>query len=535
MKPLIISKSCDLKQYLVKKISDALRVKYDNIFLEINYSDSDIQKDVKESMKTQYNTMSPKDILQPIENDVINKLKEKYPNIDFKVKKARVVKKKQYLLDKYQESDNEEEKKQNKLLEEMNELKEKKKKELSERKLYNHNSFRIKLKKQSFGKGKKFDFSYREPIDFEKIENNLLNTKPIIQKIKPQIENYINNTIEGRHDLLDILKAKMEHSQSNLNNDEKNLYENELRLEKEKKEEQMNEIQGILKMQMLEKEQMKRLKKIEDKKFLMNQRIEDKKYKEEQLKKQIEKIEKQNQLRQESIEATIQKQSNETALKLENLKFEKMLEKQMKNEDNKQKELEREKKKKYLDEIIKLKNEKEIQKKKERQKEIEEEKRLLREFELNNRKNDDEKELLNQIYYEMQIEQEKQNALIKQMNALKEIKENERFRKELYEQDLKRKIEYEEADKNRKKKINELKKSMEDYLKWKGMEKKIKREEDNKYNNELAQSYNIYLKTEEDKKKKRLEEYEEYRRNLEEQIKDNKRREFERIKFPNMY
>ena len=36
----------------------------------------------------------------------------------------------------------------------------------------------------------------------------------------------------------------------------------------------------------------------------MNQRIENKKYKEEQLKKQIEKIEKQNQLRQESIEAT---------------------------------------------------------------------------------------------------------------------------------------------------------------------------------------------------------------------------------------
>jgi hypothetical protein len=30
----------------------------------------------------------------------------------------------------------------------------------------------------------------------------------------------------------------------------------------------------------------------------------------------------------------------------------------------------------------------------------------------------------------MKIEQEKQNALIKQMNALKEIKENERFRKE---------------------------------------------------------------------------------------------------------
>ena len=128
MKPLVISKSCDLKKYLVKKISDALRVKYDNIFLEINYSDSDIQKDVEESMKTQYNSMNPRDILQPIEKDVINKLKEKYPNIDFKVKKARVIKKKTSIIDKYKESDNEEERKKNKLLEEMNELKEKKRK-----------------------------------------------------------------------------------------------------------------------------------------------------------------------------------------------------------------------------------------------------------------------------------------------------------------------------------------------------------------------------------------------------------------------
>ena len=475
MKPLKLSKSYDLKKYLVKKISDAIRVKYDNIFLEINYSDSDIQKDVEESMKTQYNSMNPKDILQPIENDVINKLKIKYPNIDFVVKKARVVKKKIPIIDKYQESDNEEDKRNNKLLEEMNELKEKKRKALLDRKQYNNNSFRIKLKKPSFGKGRKLDFSYREPIDYEKIEKNLINTKPIIQKIKPQIENYRNNTIEERHDLLDILKAKMEHSQSNLINDEKKQYENELKLQKEKKEEEMNEIQGILKMQMLEKEQMKRLQKIEDKKFLMNQKIEEKKWKEEQLKKQIEKIEKQNELRQGIIEAQIQKQSNENALKLGELRFEKMLEKQMKNDDYKQKELEKEKKKKYLDEIIKLKNEKEIEKKKERQKEIEEEKRLLKEFELNNMKNDNEKELLNQKYYEMQIEQEKQSALFKQMNNLRELKDNEKFRKELYEQDLKRKIEYEEADKNRKKKINELKKSMEDYLMWKSIEKKKKK------------------------------------------------------------
>ena len=66
MKPLKLSKSYDLKKHLVKKISDAIRVKYDNIFLEINYSDSDIQKDVEESIKTKYNSMNTKNILQPI-------------------------------------------------------------------------------------------------------------------------------------------------------------------------------------------------------------------------------------------------------------------------------------------------------------------------------------------------------------------------------------------------------------------------------------------------------------------------------------
>ena len=120
------------------------------------------------------------------------------------------------------------------------------------------------------------------------------------------------------------------------------------------------------------------------------------------------------------------------------------------------------------------------------------------------------------------------------MNELKEKKDNERYLRELSAQDLKRKIEYEEADKIRKKKVNELKQSMNDYIIWKEREKQKLKDEETKYLNQMNQSYNYYLKTEEEKKKKKLEEYEQYRRDLEEQMKDNKRREIERIKFPNM-
>lgn len=132
MKPL--SKSIDTRKYIINKISDVIRVKYDNIFLEINYNDPELKKDVEELMKPEYYSMNPKDILQPIEKELINKLKQKYPDKEFKVQKARVIKRKTPLMDEYHEADLEEEKKNNKLLEEKKEEKEKKLKELLEKK-----------------------------------------------------------------------------------------------------------------------------------------------------------------------------------------------------------------------------------------------------------------------------------------------------------------------------------------------------------------------------------------------------------------
>jgi len=46
----------------------------------------------------------------------------------------------------------------------------------------------------------------------------------------------------------------------------------------------------------------------------------------------------------------------------------------------------------------------------------------------------------------------------------------------------------------------------------------------------LEEEYALYLKEEEQKKMKKFEQYENYRKALEEQIKDNKLRELERMK-----
>ena len=456
MKPL--SKSIDTRKYIINKISDVIRVKYDNIFLEINYNDPELKKDVEELMKPEYYSMNPKDILQPIEKELINKLKEKYPDKEFKVQKARVVKRKTPLMDKYHEADLEEEKKNNKLLEEKKEQKEKKLKELLEKKKYNtlSNNKRKKTKK-SFAKGQKIDFSYNEPINIEEITNNLIYTKPPIQKIKPQVEKYVNNQIEKRHDLLDILKAKMEHNSQTNFEEENKKYENELKLEKKRKEEERNKLLEILQLQIKEKEQMKKLEKIEDKKFLRNLKLNEQKLKENELKKQIEKIEKNDELREINIEHQIQKQSSERALKVGQLKIEKMMEKKLKTENKNEDEIEKEKKKKYFDEILKLNNQRDYLKKLEKQKQIEEDKKLLKEIEEQNNRKEYENYLQRQKYFEKQDDDIMSSLLVKKMNELKEKKDNERYLRELSAQDLKRKIEYEEADKIRQKKVNDLK------------------------------------------------------------------------------
>ena len=108
-------------------------------------------------------------------------------------------------------------------------------------------------------------------------------------------------------------------------------------------------------------------------------------------------------------------------------------------------------------------------------------------------------------------EQEAAGNYLKKIYSSRQKQSDDIYLAEKEKQEQKKKLEYEIADKNRQNKIEDYRKSLEDTLALKSLERKKQKEE-------------------EQKKLKKFERYESYRKALEEQIKDNKVREIERMK-----
>ena len=122
------------------------------------------------------------------------------------------------------------------------------------------------------------------------------------------------------------------------------------------------------------------------------------------------------------------------------------------------------------------------------------------------------------------------NYLLKIYNSL-EKKNQDAYIAEREKQEQKKKLEYEMADKTRKMKIDDYKKSLQDTLAFKNLEKEKKKNEETKYRQQLEEEYALYLKEEKEKQLKKFEKYENYRKALEEQIKENKMRDIESFKY----
>jgi hypothetical protein len=90
------------------------------------------------------------------------------------------------------------------------------------------------------------------------------------------------------------------------------------------------------------------------------------------------------------------------------------------------------------------------------------------------------------------------NYLLKIYNSL-EKKNQDSYIAEREKQDAKRKIEYEMADKNRRLKIDDYKKYLQDTLANKILEKEKKKIEEAKYRQSLEEEYALYLKEEKEK------------------------------------
>ena len=73
----------DLKD-LVKKFAEELKQKYGKILTEVEYLDSDLEKDIEDLIVTQYFSLEPEELYNPIEQDILNKIKEKNPDIEIK-------------------------------------------------------------------------------------------------------------------------------------------------------------------------------------------------------------------------------------------------------------------------------------------------------------------------------------------------------------------------------------------------------------------------------------------------------------------
>ena len=122
------------------------------------------------------------------------------------------------------------------------------------------------------------------------------------------------------------------------------------------------------------------------------------------------------------------------------------------------------------------------------------------------------------------------NYLLKIYNTLEKQDQNA-YIAEREKQEQKKKFEYELADRTRKMKLDDFKKSLQDTLAIKNLEKEKKKEEEAKYRQKLEEEYALYLNEEKEKKLKKFEKYENYRKALEEQIKENKIREIENFKY----
>ena len=504
------------RQNLVNKISDAMSIKYSNFFTAANYDNQTLKNDVDKLINTQYYSKDPRDVFKPIESNILDIVKQKNPHLQVKVKKARKLPEIKYTKDKYQEADEAEKEKENKILTPKGP-----KKTLPNTK--NNLSKNRKNKSNNDIKKNKTNLS--------ELNNNNLNNEPIIDVYK------IPEEYGRKHTLVDQLKNRIKYDPSikHLEEDKK-LYEKEQEEKKKKKIIEQKNYLNDLKLQIEEKDKIKeeeKKNKIKDYEEIQKQVLKDKENLNQ--KKMNDKL-KRDKLK-ENYEKLIQEKDNQKKIKQEeedkeNKKFFELLKEQM----NKEKQTIIDQKNKVKQEILKTM---EINEKLLKEKQKQKQSNIINNTDANTepqqqgffRQNSLSNNVIKDRVNRRKKEQEAaSNYLLKIYNSL-EKQNNDIYLAEREKQEQRKKMEYEMADKNRQMKIEDYKKGLLDTLNYKNLEKQKQKEEDEKYRKSLEEQYALYLKEENDRKIKQFEKYENYRKALEEQIKDNKMREFEKLKY----
>ena len=520
------------RQNLINKISDAMNMKYSNFFTCANYDTKTLKEDIGRLLSTQYCTKDPREVFKPIESSILDIVKKKNPNLQVKVKKARKLPEIKYTQDKYQEADNIEREKE-------------KEKEISSRPSIN--KIRPKQKYVSAKKiNEKANVNIKQNIksavtksDLTNINNNnnininTNNNNITTQEVKKDEK---NNTMHRLQEEYGYKNSSVEKIKDRIKNDsfiqtlteEQKIYEKEQEEKKQKKIIEQNNYYSFLQSQIEERnkrkeqERQNELKELEEiQQYVISEQEKEKQKKmEEQLKKE--------KLKQNYDKLIQERDDMKKKKKIEDEIQDKLLVEQINEEIINEKKSIIEKKNKIKEQILKTQeiNEKLAQEKLKNKKQQEDmfEEGLIKPDSLTNNAM---KERINKRAKEQEIAG---NYLLKIYNSL-EKKNQDAFIAEKEKQDQKKKIEYEMADKNRRLKIDDYKKYLQDTLANKILEKEKKKIEEAKYRQSLEEEYAMYLKEEKEKKLKKFEKYENYRKALAEQIKDNKMREIEKMKI----
>ena len=535
-----LSKSFETKKYLVNKISSALKLKYKDDFIKRNYQDKDLLKDISDLISTQYYSWKPKELFNPIEQNFLQVMKKKNLSLDLNNNKKQN-KSFSSLIDKYKKADNEEKKKLENYIERFRHkelMKKKYKIKKSKINLKNilylnnntiTNNKQIKLNKIKNNipypnlKNKQYISirNHENEKNYLTTFNNSINITNKDKNIKEN--NLIKELGTPYHELLDKYNKKKQSELIDilLIEEENKKFEEEQKEIKQKKLEESIELQNYLNMQIMEKNNRKKEEEEINKKYFNYIKEENEKWiKEEEEKTLIEKN-KLLEFKKDLLES-IEKKNN------------KLL-----NSENEECEIEEIKKLNQikLNEFEKIKSKNNIsQLQNEEEKNLE--KKILNEIDEmnNNNGNENEKNILikKKIQHRILKQEKVKTLLINIYNFKSKFFDNNKYIKEFEEQNKKNDEEIKSKNKIRMKQIEEINNFnlLESKLKREKVMKE--KEEEKKYRLELSKSYDNYLKEQKEERKKEIEKYKKYKKELDEQIKENNKRNLQRLNLPYM-
>ena len=485
---------------LIYQIAISLKSKYKNIFSIAKYYENELIDDVQNVLIEKNCPTNYQGSYKIVETEILKKIKSRCPEPPKNYQRPKPV-----IIDKYEDEETLNPIKKEEMLKERRRLELEKLKEKSKQR-------KEELKK--FNQNKKLG------------KNRLKKEEKEIPEYKP-------------HELIDKYKQKVAYdTRAEMIKKENELYKQIEKKKKDEDKEKNNEIKQYLLMQMNEK-QNKKINEIKENKIYFKEEFEEyKKWKEEQKKKQLDKVKKIKEFQVDIAQAIKDKEENKKKKKLEEDQINYEILKQ--NEKNTLETLRKEKEKKQQMKETLLaaqeENNKMIKNNNSRTERIKEDLQLLKINEEMNRKEDLQKDLIKQKVREREMNQQYAQNILAAIYQSHDKQMDEYYNKIISggrnsDKNNQKQNEYIEADRNRLVKIEEMKRSLEDNIQKKKQDQIKNKEDKLKYRNEVNREYSNYLNEQDNLKKKKIEQYEQYKKDLEEQIRDNQRRELEKIKY----